>query len=167
MPLLQVVPEGLYCPAADFFIDPWKPVSRAVITHAHSDHARWGSQRYLAAASGEAILRMRLGREANIRFIPYGEVTSVNGVEVSLHPAGHITGSAQIRVAYRGEVWVVTGDYKLQSDATCNPLNLCAATRLSPNQLSVSQFIVGNLQNRSLRKSMHGGVPIKRKAEGV
>ena len=89
-------PEGLYCPPGDFFIDPWRPVARAVITHAHADHARMGHGHYLAAAPAEGVLRARLG-EINLETLPYGQPLSHNGVKVSLHPAGHVLGSAQVR----------------------------------------------------------------------
>jgi putative mRNA 3-end processing factor len=121
MPLLQVNANGLYCSAGDFYIDPWNPVPFAIVTHAHSDHARWGSRRYLAAQDGLGLLRVRLGMDAEIEGIPYGETRSLGGVRVSLHPAGHVLGSAQVRIEHRGEVWVVTGDYKRQPDPTCQP----------------------------------------------
>ena len=119
--MLTVTQSGLYCPAADFYIDPWSPVDRAVITHAHGDHARWGSRRYLASRAGERVLRTRLGPEANIELVDYGEPVNINGVNVSLIPAGHILGSAQVRIEHRGEVWVVSGDYKTEPDPTCAP----------------------------------------------
>ena len=119
-PLLQVSPAGLYCPAGDFFVDPWRPVDRAVITHAHSDHARSGSRHYLCAARGMELLRQRLGRNTAIEGLAFGEVREINGVRVSLHPAGHILGSAQVRVEHRGEVWVVSGDYKLEPNVTAD-----------------------------------------------
>jgi putative mRNA 3-end processing factor len=119
--MLQNTDHGLYCPAGDFFIDPWRPVDRAVVTHAHSDHARYGCKRYLVSREGEHVFRTRLGEDAHLQTVEYGEIVHINGVRVSLHPAGHILGSAQIRVEYGGEVWVVSGDYKLQSDPTCTP----------------------------------------------
>ena len=122
--LLQMTDSGLYCAAGDFYIDPWQGVSRAVVTHAHGDHAHWGSQRYLTAAAGERVLRQRLGDEASISGLPYGETVVINGVRLSLHPAGHILGSAQVRVEYGGEVWVVSGDYKTGYDRTCAPFEL-------------------------------------------
>ncbi len=118
--ILQTSPDGLYCPAGDFFIDPWNPVPRAVITHSHSDHAREGSGTYLTATAGERVLRHRLGSDVVIETVPYGETRSLNGVQVSLHPAGHVLGSAQVRVEHRGEVWVASGDYKLALDPTCD-----------------------------------------------
>lgn len=118
--LLHTTDRGLYCPAGDFYVDPWRPVPRAVVTHAHADHARWGCDSYLAARPGAPVLQMRLGREANIDFVRYGESTSIGGVDVSLHPAGHMLGSAQVRLEHRGRVAVVTGDYKLgDEDPTC------------------------------------------------
>jgi putative mRNA 3-end processing factor len=121
MSLLRLTDHGLFCEAGDFFVDPWRPVARAVVTHAHSDHARWGCERYLGSREGERVLRTRLGADARIRSVEWGETVEVNGVRVSLHPAGHILGSAQVRVEHRGEVWVVSGDYKTEPDATCTP----------------------------------------------
>ena len=118
-PLLQETPAGLYCEAGDFYVDPCRRVERAVITHAHADHARPGSRKYLAAKEGRRVLRSRLGPSAEIEAIPYGETQSINGVTLSFHPAGHILGSAQVRIEYRGEIWVVSGDYKIEPDATC------------------------------------------------
>ncbi len=119
--LLTLTPDGLYCEAGDFHIDPWRPVARAVITHAHGDHAQWGSRRYFTAAEGVGVLRARLGPDAAIHGVAWGEVVERRGVRVSLHPAGHILGSAQVRIEHRGEVWVVTGDYKTERDPTCAP----------------------------------------------
>jgi putative mRNA 3-end processing factor len=119
--LLRVSDRGLYCAAGDFHIDPWLPVDRAVITHAHGDHARWGSASYLCSLEGERVLRTRMGSAARIRAVEFGERLDLNGVRVSLHPAGHILGSAQVRVEHRGEVWVVSGDYKTEPDVTCTP----------------------------------------------
>jgi putative mRNA 3-end processing factor len=118
-------PQGLYCPAGDFYVDPWRAVDRAVITHAHADHARRGHGAYLAAAPGAAVLRARLGDVA-LQGVPYGEVVTIDGVRVSLHPAGHVLGSAQVRVEHRGRVWVVSGDYFTGADdadrnPTCAP----------------------------------------------
>lgn len=122
--LLQVTEHGLYCAAGDFYIDPWLPVTRAIITHAHSDHARPGSQRYLTTPTGAAMLRMRVDYNARIVAQPFGEPLNVNGVRVSLHPAGHMLGSAQVRVEHQGKVWVVSGDYKTEPDITCEPFEL-------------------------------------------
>jgi putative mRNA 3-end processing factor len=122
--LLRVTDRGLYCDAGDFYIDPWQPVDRAVITHAHGDHARWGSRHYLASDEGLRVLRTRLGADASIQPVQYGEPVHLNGVRVSLHPAGHILGSAQIRVEHAGEVWVASGDYKVDPDPTCSPFEI-------------------------------------------
>ncbi|GLK90308.1 ligase-associated DNA damage response exonuclease [Pseudomonas turukhanskensis] len=121
MELVIARPEGLYCPPGDFYIDPWRPVERAVITHAHGDHARTGNQRYLAAAPGEGILRSRLGQDINLQTLAYGERLDHHGVTLSFHPAGHVLGSAQVRLEYEGEVWVASGDYKVEADGTCTP----------------------------------------------
>jgi len=109
---------GLYCPAGDFYIDPWAPVAKAVVTHAHSDHAAFGSVSYLTAEPGRQPLRTRLGEENHVDAIPYGERLRINGVILSFHPAGHILGSAQVRIEFGGEVWVVSGDYKTAPDST-------------------------------------------------
>lgn len=120
MDLVVARPEGLYCPPGDFYIDPWKPVERAVITHGHGDHARTGNGHYLAAAAGEGILRARLG-DIRLQTLDYGERLEHGGVTLSLHPAGHVLGSAQVRLEYQGEVWVASGDYKTEADGTCAP----------------------------------------------
>jgi putative mRNA 3-end processing factor len=117
--MLQVTENGIYCAAGGFYIDPWGAVDRAVITHAHADHARAGSTRYLTAQTGERLLRARLGDGAVIEAVAYGEPVLFDGVRVSLHPAGHVLGSAQVRIEQRGEVWVVSGDYKVEADPTC------------------------------------------------
>ncbi|MEO5571141.1 MAG: ligase-associated DNA damage response exonuclease [Bacteroidia bacterium] len=119
--LLQFTGKSIYCPLADVHIDPWMPVERAIITHAHSDHAKWGSKNYLAHKDSEPILKLRLGEDIFLQTVEYGEKFSINGVAFSLHPAGHIIGSAQVRVEYKNEVWVVSGDYKLEDDNFCTP----------------------------------------------
>jgi putative mRNA 3-end processing factor len=121
MSLLTLTDRGLYCEAGDFFVDPWEPVDRAVITHAHGDHASPGSRAYLTSSAGVEVLSARLEPGARIRGIEYGESVSLNGTSISLHPAGHILGSAQVRIEHRGEVWVVSGDYKTDPDPTCAP----------------------------------------------
>ncbi|MEO8937314.1 MAG: ligase-associated DNA damage response exonuclease [Burkholderiaceae bacterium] len=122
--LVVLRPQGLFCPQGDFFIDPWRPVDRAVITHAHGDHARMGHGHYLAAAPGEGVLRTRLGPIA-LQSLAYGETIDHHGVRVSLHPAGHVLGSAQVRLEHGGRVWVASGDYKVMEgddvDPTCPP----------------------------------------------
>ena len=115
--------QGLYCVPGDFYIDPWRPVERAVITHAHGDHARVGHAHYLSAASGVGILKSRLGQDIRIDGIEYGYGARIEhkGVTISLHPAGHVLGSSQVRMEYKGEVWVASGDYKVEPDRTCAP----------------------------------------------
>ncbi|HEY2190374.1 MAG TPA: ligase-associated DNA damage response exonuclease [Caldimonas sp.] len=120
--------DGLYCPPGDFYIDPWQPVERAVITHAHGDHARRGHAHYLAAAPAEGVLRTRLG-DVDLQTLPYGEAIDHFGVRVSLHPAGHVLGSAQVRLEHGGRVWVASGDYYVagssvdarEDNQTCAP----------------------------------------------
>jgi putative mRNA 3-end processing factor len=121
MDIVTVTQQGLYCAAGDFYIDPWRPTPRAVLTHAHGDHARSGSERYIAADAGLGLLRHRLGPDAVLDGVPYGCVFELGSARVSLHPAGHVLGSAQIRIQSEDAVWVVTGDYKRASDPTCEP----------------------------------------------
>ncbi|MDP1741818.1 ligase-associated DNA damage response exonuclease, partial [Polaromonas sp.] len=113
-------PEGLYCPPGDFYIDPWRPVDRAVITHAHADHARSGHGQYLAASQAEGVLRSRLGQGISLQTLDYGRQITHHGVTLSLHPAGHVLGSAQVRLEHGGAVWVASGDYKVAPDPTCD-----------------------------------------------
>ena len=119
--MVVVRKEGLYCVPGDFYIDPWRPVDRAVITHAHGDHARWGHRHYLASNQSVGILKSRLGQDINIEGLDYGAGVTHNGVTISLHPAGHVLGSAQVRMECGGEIWVASGDYKVEPDATCAP----------------------------------------------
>ena len=121
MDLIIARPEGLYCPIGDFYIDPWRPVDRAVITHGHSDHAKTGHNHYLTAEAGKNILLKRLGHNIQLNTLNYGEIINHHGVKLSLHPAGHVLGSSQVRLEYKGEVWVASGDYKLENDGTCTP----------------------------------------------
>lgn len=115
MALIDFTDKGLYCSAGGFYIDPWKPVQRAVITHAHSDHARSGSDHYLCHTLTKPILQLRLGNN-NYQTVEWNEPVTINAVQLSLHPAGHIIGSSQVRVSYKDEVWVVSGDYKTVDD---------------------------------------------------
>lgn len=118
--VLEFKPQGIYCPAGDFFIDPWRPVDRTLITHGHADHARWGHKRYLATQAAAPVMRHRLG-DITLDEIRYGEPRQIGGARVSFHPAGHVPGSAQIRVEVGGEVWVVSGDYKTAPDRLSEP----------------------------------------------
>lgn len=120
-PLLVVGDSGLYCPAGDFHVDPWRPVERALITHGHGDHLRSGNGRYWLAAPGLGIARARVGAEAAIEPVPYREPLRFGATTVSWHPAGHVLGSAQLRIEHEGRVWVVSGDYKRDPDPTCEP----------------------------------------------
>ncbi len=121
MALLSFNDKGIYCKQADVYIDPWRPVKKALITHAHADHARPGSKSYLAQFDSVAIMRYRLAEDIEVQGVAYGEMIKINGVSFSFHPAGHIPGSAQIRAEYKGEIWVVSGDYKLGEDGISDP----------------------------------------------
>ncbi|MEM6553251.1 MAG: ligase-associated DNA damage response exonuclease [Planctomycetota bacterium] len=135
--LIEATERGLFCEAGGFYIDPWKPVDRAVVTHGHSDHATWGCARYLCSAPGVGVLKERVHAGARIEGAGYGESVLINGVKVSLHPAGHVLGSAQVRVEHGGRVEVVTGDYKVVvggeaagGDATCAGFEVVGCDRL-------------------------------------
>ena len=129
--LVVARPEGLYCPAGNFHIDPWRPVERAVITHAHADHARVGHLHYLAATPSAGVLRVRLG-DIDLQLLTYGQRLQINGVTISLHPAGHVLGSSQLRIEHRGRVWVASGDYFVSgcgdgpgdANPTCTPFEV-------------------------------------------
>jgi putative mRNA 3-end processing factor len=118
--LVEFTTSGLYCRQAGIYIDPWQPVDKALLTHAHSDHARPGSKYYLAHVRSEGILRHRLG-DIELETLPYQKSITMNGVSISLHPAGHVQGSAQVRLEYKGEIWVISGDYKLKKDGLNEP----------------------------------------------
>lgn len=120
MSLITFTDRGLYCKQADVYIDPWKPVPRALITHGHSDHARYGHKKYLATHSAIPVIKHRLG-DIHINGINYRDFININGVKVSFHPAGHIIGSAQIRLEHMGEIWVISGDYKIEDDGISEP----------------------------------------------
>ena len=126
-PLITVRDDGLYCDRGAFYIDPWNPVECAVITHAHADHAHRGSTLYHCSAASEQLLDRRLGdRETrpNLAPHPWGEPFELGEAKVSFHPAGHILGSAQVRVEIDGEVWVVSGDFKRAPDPSCEPFEI-------------------------------------------
>jgi putative mRNA 3-end processing factor len=120
-PLIVFTAKGLYCPAGDFYIDPWRPVQHAIVSHAHADHAFSGMQHYYATPLTTAVMRHRLGADIDVTEYDYGQQFSINGVGISLHPAGHVPGSAQIRIEHAGRVWVATGDYKLEDDGLSTP----------------------------------------------
>jgi len=120
MPLIEFTDKGFYCRQGDFYIDPWSAVDKAVITHAHSDHARWGSKSYLCHTMCKPLLQLRLG-DNHYQAAEWGEPVYMNGVKVTLYPAGHIIGSSQVKVEYNGEVWVASGDYKTENDGISGP----------------------------------------------
>lgn len=122
-PLLEFTSKGIYCKKADVYLDPWKPVDKAIISHGHADHSRWGHKNYITHHLNVPIVQHRLG-EVNISGKDWGETFTVNNVKFSLHPAGHIVGSSQIRVEHKGEVWVFTGDYKIEDDGLTTPFEL-------------------------------------------
>ncbi|WP_292011004.1 ligase-associated DNA damage response exonuclease [Chryseobacterium sp.] len=124
MKLITFTKKGIYCPKGKFYIDPWKPVDMAVITHGHADHARWGMKKYLCHHFTKPILYQRISKDIECQSVEYGETVIINGVKVSLHPAGHIIGSAQIRLEYQGFVSVISGDYKVQDDGLSTPFEL-------------------------------------------
>lgn len=119
-PLLAFNEKGIYCARADVYLDPWKPVEKAIISHGHADHARWGHQRYITHHTNVPVIKHRLG-DIEVSGKEWNETFTINGVKFSLHPAGHIIGSSQIRVEYKGEVWVFTGDYKTEDDGVAVP----------------------------------------------
>lgn len=129
-PLIVRSESGLYCPAGDFYIDAWRPVALNVVSHAHSDHARPGSARYITARDGVAVLKRRLGADITVEGLRYGHNITINGVSMSLHPAAHLLGSAQVRLEHRGEVWVFTGDFKTAADPTCATFELVRCNTL-------------------------------------
>ncbi|WP_299122662.1 ligase-associated DNA damage response exonuclease [uncultured Winogradskyella sp.] len=119
--LIKFTKKGIYCPQGKFYLDPWFPVDYAIISHGHADHARWGMKYYLCQNDSKAILRHRIGADIKIESLGYDEPIYINGVQVSFHPAGHVIGSAQIRLEYKGYVVVFTGDYKTQPDFISQP----------------------------------------------
>lgn len=119
--MLILTPQGLFCPAGGFHIDPKGSVDHAIITHSHSDHARRGAKLYSCVESGVDLLKMRVGKNIKVEARKFGEPFMVKGVKVSFHPAGHILGSSQVRMEYNDEVWVASGDYKRDPDPTCEP----------------------------------------------
>jgi putative mRNA 3-end processing factor len=121
LPLVTWTPRGLYCSVGDFYIDPHRAVDLAIITHAHSDHARRGHKKYICVDTGVELLTTRVGKKIVVETFAYGEAFYLGGVKISLHSAGHILGSAQVRLEYKGEVWVASGDYKRDRDPSCEP----------------------------------------------
>ncbi len=124
MQLITFTAKGIYCIPGKFYIDPWLPVDYAVITHAHSDHARYGMQYYLCHHYTKPVLQHRLGADIVVESLDYNDPLMINGVKLSFHPAGHIIGSAQVRLEYQGFVTVVSGDYKTENDGISTPFEL-------------------------------------------
>jgi putative mRNA 3-end processing factor len=122
--LVRVEKQGMYCEAGDFFIDPWLPVQKAVITHTHSDHARVGSAQYFASRKSLPLMQHRLGSDIRVQTHEYGEKFRLGDTWVSFHPAGHILGSSQVRIEHQGQVWVLSGDYKRNEDPSCDPFEV-------------------------------------------
>jgi putative mRNA 3-end processing factor len=123
MEILSLTDKGLYCALGDFYIDPWKKVNTALITHGHGDHAHWGMEHYIAVHESEHILKKRIPG-LSLTTYSYGEIFKMGEVEVSFHPAGHILGSSQVRIQYKDAVWVFTGDFKRDLDLTCAPFEV-------------------------------------------
>jgi putative mRNA 3-end processing factor len=119
-PLLCFDEKGIYCEPAGVYLDPWKPVDKAIITHGHADHSRWGHKKYITHHTNVPIIKHRLG-EIEVSGKEYGESFTINNVKFSLFPAGHIIGSSQVRVEHKGEVWVFSGDYKTEDDGLAVP----------------------------------------------
>jgi putative mRNA 3-end processing factor len=119
--MIRFTDKGLYCETGKFYIDPWRPVDKALITHAHSDHAYRGHGQYISTDASVPILKHRLGHDISCYGLKYGEHININGVRASFHPAGHVIGSAQIRLEHKGEIWVISGDYKTENDGICDP----------------------------------------------
>jgi putative mRNA 3-end processing factor len=119
-PLLAFNQNGIYCAAADVYLDPWRKVDKAIISHGHADHSRWGNKKYITHHNNVPIMKHRLG-EIDVEGKSYGEPFTINNVKFSFHPAGHVIGSSQIRVEHKGEVWVFTGDYKDEADGVSTP----------------------------------------------
>ncbi len=153
--MLRFTPKGIYCVPGRFYIDPWRPVDRAVITHGHSDHARWGMKSYLCHYYTVPILKSRIGTDIAVQGIGYNEPVTVNGVKVSLHPAGHIIGSAQVRMEYRGKTAVVSGDYKIQDDGLSTPFEVVACDEFvteSTFGLPIYNWLTVAQQNEQLKQ---------------
>ena len=129
-PLIVFTKKGLYCPPGDFYIDPWRPVERAIVSHAHSDHAFRGMRNYYATPLTAAVMRVRLGADIKVHEYEYGQGFNLNGVNISLHPAGHVPGSAQVRIETGGRVWVASGDYKIEDDGLSTPFEQLQAEGL-------------------------------------
>lgn len=152
--MLKFTSKGIYCVPGKFYIDPWRPVDFALITHGHGDHARWGMKKYLCHHFTAPILKSRIGNDIVVQGIGYGEILIINGVKVSFHPAGHIIGSAQIRLEYNGKIIVVSGDYKVQEDGISTPIEIIKCHEFiteSTFGLPIYNWITVEKQNEQLR----------------
>ena len=121
MGLIEFTKKGIYCKQGNFYIDPWWPVDYAVTTHGHADHVRVGNKNYLCHTLTKPIIKRRISEDLNVQTLNYGEKVVRNGVEISFFPAGHIIGSVQVKLVYKGEIWVVSGDYKIDDDGISDP----------------------------------------------
>ncbi len=168
MPLIEFSNKGLYCPIGDFYIDPWKPVPKAIITHAHSDHARAGSEKYLCHPATLPVLKLRLGANINADILEWNNSTTLNGVKISLHPAGHIIGSSQVRLEYKDEVWVFSGDYKTEDDGIsgafepvkCNTFITESTFGLPLYNWKKQETIFSDIQSWIIRSHAKGKIPV-------
>lgn len=139
-PLLAFNDKGIYCAHAGVYLDPWRPVDKAIITHGHADHSRWGHKQYITHHMNVPIIKHRLG-DINVTGKDWGETFTINGVTFSFHPAGHIIGSAQVRVEYKGEIWVFTGDYKTEDDGISTPYEVVKChTFITENTFGLPAF---------------------------
>lgn len=153
--MLHFTTKGIYCVPGRFYIDPWRPVDLAVITHGHADHARWGMKKYLCHHATVPILKNRIGPDITVQGIGYNEAVNMHGVKISLHPAGHIIGSAQVRLEYRGKVTVVSGDYKIQDDGLSVPFEPVTCNEFvteSTFGLPIYNWLPVQQQNEQLRQ---------------
>ena len=116
MALISFTNKGIYCKQGGFYIDPWQPVELAVTTHGHADHVRSGNKAYLCHELTKPVLLQRLGTDLPVETLPYNKEITINGVKLSLFPAGHVIGSAQVKLEYKGEICVISGDYKVEYD---------------------------------------------------
>lgn len=157
MKLVRFTKKGIYCIPGKFYLDPWLPVDYAIISHGHADHARNENKHYLCQTDSKAILKHRLGADIDVESLNYDESRMVNGVKVSFHPAGHVIGSAQIRLEYKGFIVVFTGDYKVKNDYLTVPFEPIKCHEF----ITESTFglpIYNWLSEEHLQKEMHDWV---------
>lgn len=121
MKFIKFTKKGIYCIPGKFYLDPWYPVDYAIISHGHADHSRWGNKHYLCHQNSKNILLHRLGKDISIETLNFNQIKTINGVKVSFYPAGHIIGSVQIKLEYKGKVVVFSGDYKTNPDFITTP----------------------------------------------